>query len=164
MLEKLLNKVKVGDPLVLLIVVLGNLIIVLALVVKLYAQLILPVFQSNNYYLIITTGVLILILASFFSVVELYVGQGIVKRVNHRRQEKAERKLIRNLPPRYKAILRQLTLNPNFTFDDFNPQVSSALSDLERLGFIRCDGIPRTYCVDPAYYAFFRENLGLLNE
>jgi hypothetical protein len=160
-LEKLLNKVKAVDLLVLLIVILGNIIIVFALVVKLYPQLILTVFQSNDYYLIGTTGILILILAAFVGSVQLYVGRGIVKWTNRRKQEKERKKVIRNLPPLYKVILSLLMLDQSLNV--YDPQISSALSDLERLGFVqRSTKIPPTYHVHVAYYAFFRENPGLL--
>jgi len=164
MLEKLLDKIRVSDPLVFLIVFSGNIIVVLALMVKWYSQAIVLIFQSNNYYLLVVLCYLILIPATFFSAAELYVACGIIRWLGRRQQETKARYLIRNLPPLYKRVLRQLMLQPGCEFYEYNPQIASALSDLESLGFIQCGSvIPRTYHIDIEYYAFFRENPKLLD-
>jgi len=164
MLGKLLDKIRVSDPLMFLIVFSGNIIVVLALMVKWYSQAIVLIFQGNNYYLLVALCFLILIPATFFSAVELYVARGIIRWLGRRQQETKARYLIRNLPPLYKRVLRQLMLQPGREFDEYNPQIASALSDLEGLGFIQCGSvIPQTYHIDIEYYAFFRENPKLLD-
>lgn len=164
MLEKLLNRIKVSDPLALLIVISGNIIVALALMVKWYPQIIPPILQSNNHYLMVAVGLLLLVLATFFGAVELYIGRGIVRWMNRQKRERAARNLIRNLPPLYKAILRKLMLYQNYDFDEYNPRIASALSDLESYGFIQGgSAIPPIYHISLEYYAFFRENLELLD-
>jgi hypothetical protein len=164
MLEKLLDKIRVSYPLVFLIVFSGNIIVVLSLLMKWYSQAIVLIFQSNNYYLLVALCFLILITVTFFSAVELYVGRGIIRWLGRRQQETKARYLIRNLPPLYKCVLRKLMLQPGCEFDEYNPQIASALSDLESLGFIQCGSvIPRTYHIDIEYYEFFRENPKLLD-
>jgi len=162
MLEKLLDKIRVFDPLAFLIVFSGNIIVVLALTVKWYSQAIVFIFQSNHYYLLIAICFLILILAIFFSAAELYIGRGIIRWLGQRQKEARARNLIRNLPPLYKRVLRQLMLRPSCEFDEYNSQIASALLDLESLGFIQRSGMPEIYHIEIEYYEFFRENPKLL--